>query len=434
MSNPSDEPVILTSSKLADGLGGTARSNQAVLIRNGLIELVGDRPEIVGNAGPNTEIVDLGEVCLAPGLIDGHTHLSLAGHGQTYIEMFAESDEMMVMIGAMNLRRHLAAGITTIREHGARNKVGFLLKEAVSRGCIPGSRMLVSGRPITCTGGHFHMCNEVADGEEEIRRSVRRLVHEGADYIKVMASGGGTKGTHPGLASYTTSELHAAVHESHHFHKLTAAHCRAGESMRRAVEAGIDLMEHAEFMESDNQMHFDPKLAEMMAESGIWVSPTLQAWTNYPVIVDLFQKRESGHITAEQEEELNSLEERMELRLDIMRKMLDYGLKERIVPGTDSGVGHLAFGHLDYDLQLLGRVGFSPSEALESATRISAEASGLADQLGTIERGKVADLVAFDGDPTTDMSAFSRVTAVFQSGTRVHSKDEKCLVRATEPA
>ena len=90
----------------------------------------------------------------------------------------------MVLIGAMNMRRHLQAGITTLREHGARNRIGFTLKEGLRRGYIPGPRMLVSGRPITCTGGHFHMCNEVADGEEEIRRSVRRLVHEGADYIK----------------------------------------------------------------------------------------------------------------------------------------------------------------------------------------------------------------------------------------------------------
>ena len=96
------------------------------------------------------------------------------------------------------------------------------------------------------------MCNETADGPDEIRRSVRRLVHEGADYIKIMASGGGTVGTIPGRASYSVEELHAAVHEAHHFHRLTAAHCRAKESMVRAVESGIDLMEHAEFLDPDD--------------------------------------------------------------------------------------------------------------------------------------------------------------------------------------
>jgi len=145
------------------------------------ITAVGPKEEIQRRTPPDAETVDLGSACITPGLIDGHTHLSLAGDGRKYAEMFADTDEMMVLTGAMNLQRHLAAGITTLREDGARNRVGFTLKEGLSRGYITGPRMLVSGRPITCTGGHFHICNEIADGEEEVRRSVRRLVHEGAD-------------------------------------------------------------------------------------------------------------------------------------------------------------------------------------------------------------------------------------------------------------
>ena len=107
------------------------------------------------------------------------------------------------------------------------------------------------------------------------------------------------------------------------------------------------------------------------------------------------------------------------MRLDVMRRTLDYCLQERIVPGTDSGVNSLAFGHLDYDLQLLVRVGFTPAEALVAATRISAKAIGLDNEIGTIEPGKIADLVAFEGDPTADVNAFSKVMAVFQAGRRV---------------
>ncbi len=234
--------VLILADRLADGLSGVSKSDQAVLVTDGRISLVGPREAIQSQTPPETEIIDLGPACVTPGLIDGHTHLSLAGDNRTYIEMFSDTDEMMVLIGAMNLQRHLSAGITTIREHGARNKVGFTLKEGVSRCYIPGPRMFVSGRPITCTGGHFNMCNEIADGVEELCRSVRRLVQEGADYIKIMASGGGTVGTKPGRATYTTEELHAAVHEAHHFHRLTAAHCRGKESMVRAIKAGIDLM------------------------------------------------------------------------------------------------------------------------------------------------------------------------------------------------
>ena len=419
MTNQSSKPVLIQAGRLADGQGGPARVDQAVLVQDGRIRAVGSQAEIQQQTPPEAETIDLGAACLAPGLIDGHTHLSLAGDGRNYVAHFAESDEMMVLTGAMNLQRHLAAGITTIREHGARNMVGFALKEGVKRGYIPGPRLLVSGRPITCTKGHFHMCNEIADGEEEMRRSVRRLVHEGADFIKIMASGGGTRGTLPGLPSYSVEELHAAVHEAHHFHRLTAAHCRAKDAMVRAVKAGVDLLEHAEFLDPDNQMRFDPNLAEMMAEAGTWVSPTLQAWTGYPRIAALREKRDAGTGSPTEESELHKLEERAETRLDIVRRMLDHGLKERLVPGTDSGVGNLEFGHLDYELQLLVWVGFTPAEALKAATRISAEAIGLDREIGTIEPGKAADLVAFDGDPTTDVKACSRVVAVFQAGQRL---------------
>ena len=411
--------TLIRAARLADGLSTSSQPNQAVLISDGRILAVGAADTIASQTPPDTETIDLGDTTLTPGLIDGHTHLSLAGDGRSYVEMFSESDEMMVLTGAYNLRRHLDAGITTLREHGARNKVGFAIKEALSRGYIAGPRMQVSGRPITCSGGHFHMCNEVADGPDEIRRSVRRLVHEGADYIKIMTSGGGTAGTLPGRASYSVEELHAVVHEAHHFHRLTAAHCRAKESMVRAVAAGIDLMEHAEFLDPDHEMRFDPNLAEKMAECGIWISPTLQAWTNYGRIVDLEQKRDRGELSPAAASQLQALSDRAEKRLDIMRRMLDYCRIDRIVPGTDSGVGSLAFGHLDYDLRLLVKVGFTPGEALLSATRISAEAIDMADELGTIEPGKIADLAAFKGDPTKDVLALSDVAAVFQAGVRV---------------
>ena len=189
--------------------------------------------------------------------------------------------------------------------------------------------------------------------------------------------------------------------------------------MVRAIEAGIDLMEHAEFLETDDQLHFDTRIAEMMEESRIWISPTLQSWTRYPRIVELNAKLKDGDISVAEEAELQGLEQRAEVRLDVMRRMLDYNLRDRIVPGTDSGVNNLAFGHLDYDLQLLVQVGFTPAETLIAATRISAEAIGLDDEIGTIQSGKVADLVAFDGDPTVDVDALSRVVAVFQAGCRI---------------
>ena len=160
-------------------------------------------------------------------------------------------------------------------------------------------------------------------------------------------------------------------------------------------------------------------IAEMMEESGIWISPTLQSWTRYPRIVELKAKLKDRNISISEEAELQDLERRAEKRLDVMRRMLDYDLRDRIVPGTDSGVNNLAFGHLDYDLQLLAQVGFTPAETLIAATRISAEAIGLNNEIGTIQPGKVANLAAFDGDPTVDVDAFSCVVAVFQAGCQI---------------
>jgi len=420
MSDASDRVTLLVPELLADGRGGQAVGGKAVRVQGDRIGAVGDAEALRKETPPGAEVLDLPGQCLTPGLIDSHTHLSLAGDGRSYAEMFSDTDEMMVLTGVMNLLKHRRAGITTIREHGARNRVGFALKEGLGRGYFPGPRMQVSGRPITCTGGHFHMCNETADGVDEIRKSVRRLVHEGADYIKIMASGGGTAGTDPGRASYSVDELHAAVHEAHHHSRLTAAHCRASESMRLAVEAGVDLIEHAEFLDPDRELRFDPKLAEMVAESGIWVSPTLQAWTRFYRIVELRERHELGTLHSFEAAELHDLEVRAKGRMDVMRRMLEFeGMKERVVPGTDSGVSSLAFGHLDYDLQLLTEVGFTPAEALVAATRLSAEAIGMGGEIGTVEKGKMADFAIFQGDPTQDVGVFSRVSGVYQGGVKV---------------
>jgi len=411
--------LIIRADRLFDGLSSVARSDQAVLVEGDRIEAVGALPEIRQQAPGDTEIADLGDACITPGLIDTHTHVSLAADGRSYVEFFAQTDEVLVLAGVANLRRHLDAGITTLRDNGARNMVAFSLKEGLRRGYIEGPRLLVSGRSITCTEGHFHMCNEVADGAEEMRRSVRRLVHQGADFIKVMASGGGTAGTIPGRASYSMEELQAAVTEARQFDRLTAAHCRAREAMERAVEAGIDMLEHAEFLDPDNQMRFDPALARTMAERGTWICPTLQARTGYPQMAALYARAEAGTITTAEERTLKQMEERAEKPLDTVRGMLDCGLMEQIVPGTDCGVSNLEFGHLDYDLMLLVWAGFSAGEALRAATKVSAEAIGIADRVGTIQPGKVADLAVFAGDPTADLAALSRVLAVFQGGRRV---------------
>jgi imidazolonepropionase-like amidohydrolase len=257
-----------------------------------------------------------------------------------------------------------------------------------------------------------------ADGEAEIRKAVRRLVHEGADHIKVMASGGGTRGTIPGRASYSTAELRAAADEARALGRLTVVHCRARESMVRAIEAGLDLMEHAEFLEPDGEMRYDPAIAERMRDAGMYVSPTLQA-SGYPTVLELSARREAQGLTRDEEARLAAAERRVATRVEHFGRMLEAGLLTRMVAGSDSGCGNLAFGHLQYDLELMHRGGMTAMQVLESATRVTAEAIGFADQLGTLEVGKIADLIVVDGDPSRDVGALSQIRAVFKDGSRV---------------
>jgi imidazolonepropionase-like amidohydrolase len=174
-------------------------------------------------------------------------------------------------------------------------------------------------------------------------------------------------------------------------------------------------MEHAEFLDPDGVMRYDAELAEAMRAAGIWVSPTLQA-AGYPTVLALRARREADGLTRAEEARLAAAEERVETRVGHFGQMLEAGLLPRMVAGSDSGCGNLAFGHLDYDLQLMHRGGMTAMQVLESATRITAEAIGFGHELGTLEPGKIADLIVVDGDPSRDVGALSRVQAVFKEG------------------
>jgi imidazolonepropionase-like amidohydrolase len=404
---------------LWDGTGAAPVPDTAVRIDGDTISEVGPAAALAPHPDERLVEHDLRGLWVIPGLIDEHTHLSLAGDGRSYEAMATDPDELMALAGVRNLRRHLEAGVTTLRDNGARNRVAFLIRAGAQRGYYPAPRLLVAGRPITATGGHFHWCNEQADGALELRRAVRRLAHEGADHIKIMASGGGTAGTFPGCPSYSVEELRAAVEEARALGRPTVAHCRAKESMARAVAAGIDLMEHAEFLDPDGVSRFDLSIAERLRDAGTYISPTLQAASAYPTLLALRARRAAGELAAGEAAQLEQIERRSRTRLEHFRRLLDAGLGDRIVAGSDSGCGNLAFGRLDYDLQLMVEGGMRPEQALAAATRVSGAAVGLGHQVGTVEPGKLADLVAVDGDPTRDLAALGRVRAVFVGGRRL---------------
>ncbi len=405
---------------LVDGLGGPPLSDAAIVIQGDRIAWVGGFDSLPPDLASGVD--DHAAATALPGLVDAHVHMSLFADGRAYEEMAADSDAVMALAAARNVRTHLLSGVTTARDNGARHRLGFDIRLAVERGYLEGPRLLVAGRPITRSGGHFGWCGEEADGEEAIRASVRRLVAEGADHIKVMASGGGTVGTDPTRASYAVTELSAARAVAHELGRLVTAHCRARESMDRAIEAGLDCIEHGEFLDGDGLARYDAETARRLVESGTYLSPTLAATGRWNTILRL---RGTDAPSVAEAAELRVLEDALQARLECVNGLLELGMADRIVAGTDAGCFDYSFGHMDYNMALLVQAGMTPMQAIMAATRFSARACGVEATVGTLEPGKYADILLVDGDPTVDIGAIGNVRAVFKAGALAHKVAEQ---------
>jgi imidazolonepropionase-like amidohydrolase len=408
-----------------------------VVIDDSRITAVVPAAEVTGLAQSMVEEFPKGT--LLPGLIDAHAHLTLAADRRTYEEMTIDPDEMMALVSVRNLQRHLACGVTTLRDNGGRNRVTFIVREAINRGYFIGPRLLLSGRPITHRYGHFYWCNGVADSLEAIRAVVRQLVAEGADHIKIMASGGATAGNIPYYASYTAEELRVAVETAHGLGRLTTAHCRAKQSMINALEAGLDCIEHAEFLvpgeivqyghglATSGVMSYDEKLTERILRQEAFVSFTFQAG-GYDTLVALRGKRERERLAREEQARLDALETYFEAKLQIFGNLLRDGMRPKLVISSDAGPFDCEFGRMYYGMELAVQAGMSPLQAIEAGTRIAAEACGIASVTGTLEPGKEADFVVAEGNPLEDIRWIANVVAVYKGGVRVGPLPESSLL------
>jgi imidazolonepropionase-like amidohydrolase len=302
----------------------------------------------------------------------------------------------------------------------------------MDRGLLVGPRMLISGRPVTMTGGHFSWCNGVADGEDEIWREIRTLVQEGADHIKIMSSGGGTEGTNPGLPSYTAKELHTAVTAAHHYGRLTTAHCRATQAVANAVEAGLDCIEHAEFNgPGDLIEHFaegpnhrpawDDEVAKRLANSGMFASLTLpgSGYAAFSLLRDKRDREGASALSPEERAALERGEAALEGRSENVRRFLALGMLPRMVISSDAGPFDIEFGKLWQGMEVAVNGGMSTMQALQASTRTAAEACGVLDHVGTLEAGKEADVLVVEANPLDNISNLRNVVAVFKAGERV---------------
>jgi imidazolonepropionase-like amidohydrolase len=363
-----------------------------------------------GAVPADTPVLDCGGCTLMPGMIDAHVHLNLPGDGSTLEEVVRETDGTLVATAAFASARALAAGITTVRDVGAARRTVFDVRRAQAMGHGHGARILACGQPLTITGGHTWYLGGEADGEDALRRKVREMAKLGADFIKVMASGGGTLGTQSWLPAYRPEELAAITHEAHRMERKVAMHCLCAASIDDAIAAGADHIEHAGFIrDATGRQEYVPATGERLARSGIPVSGTLAVSGTAVAAMERLETR-----TPAEQAFLDRWRRTLEVNLDQFRRMAEAGV--RFVAGTDAGWRFTAIESLPMEVRLMQEGGMSTLAALAAVTGECARALGIDSEVGTLRPGMVADVIAVAGNPVEDLARLADVRMVMQGG------------------
>ena len=407
-----DQTVVLKAARLFDGKSKS-------LIQNGVVVVQGDKIVDVGSnvAIPSdAKVIDLGDVTLSPGFMDAHTHLT-ADYTEFNKRRLEELDlnvsEQAIRATAY-ARATVEAGFTTVRDVGSRfvashEFVDIALRNSINKGVVVGPRMLVATHGIGATGGHFDptsgfrdflfgrepdYTDGIADGPDEIRKAVRFEVKNGADVIKAAVSGGVfSLADEVDTPQFTPAEMAALVDETHRLRKKVAVHCHGDLAARDAIQAGVDSIEHGSFMKPDT--------LALMKSKGTFLTPTLMATEWIMSKIDSYPPALQAKARAA-----------AAARSDMFRNALRMGVK--ISFGTDAAV--FPHGQNAREFKLMVDLGMAPIDALKSATSNDAELLGIAQKTGTLEKGKLADIVAMPGDPTADITATERVSFVMKDG------------------
>jgi imidazolonepropionase-like amidohydrolase len=424
------EAHYLLAGTLIDGNGAQALRDVVIAIEGGSITAVGQRADF-GSALDGTPSLDFGGKVVMPGMIDCHAHPTLFPDRQPFDVQLQAPDEMLALTAMRQLTLHLLSGVTTLRDCAARGQTMFWVREAVRRGYFPSPRLQLVGRAITHSNGHICWTGAVADTADEIRKQVRILVAEGADAIKMVASGGGTKGGIPYLPSYTVAELRVGVEAAHALERRTVAHARAVKSIENCVDAGIDAIAHLEFLAPGAIIDmggagaptglpkFDQRVADKLAASPAYLDLNPQS-SGWDTVVLLRCKQARGEtLIGPEETQLKNLTAYFDAFLPVIGTLRGMGLVDRMAFGSDAGPFDTEFGHMEYSVHLARLAGLSPMESLQVVTRNPARLMGLDTSVGTVEPGKDADLLVLDANPLDDPDNLRRVAAVFKSGVRV---------------
>jgi imidazolonepropionase-like amidohydrolase len=360
----------------------------AVAISDGQIAWAGKLADLpVIHAGlPRTEY---GDATILPGLVETHAHLDAYSRAaQPDVPDPERHSPGWETLSSVKIARQLASlGVTTVQSLGARDYTDVALREAVNLGLVDGPRIVAAGPPITFTGGHDWVDGSEIDSIADILHHVREHHKAGTDAIKVMATGGFmSHSTAPWNAQFSTDQLRALIGDAHRLGKHVAAHAHGSEGIRRAVDAGIDYIAHATFIDPDGQTRFDPELADEIAERGIFVDGC--APPSFPPV--------AGETTTPRAYEL-------------------YQHGVRIVAGHDIGAVYPASAY-SFGLKQLEASGLPRAEVLIAATSRGAAAVGLAGVTGVVGAGYAADLVVVEGDPLASLDALDQIKEVIIFG------------------
>jgi len=396
---------IVVADRVFDGTGRAAAGKSYVAIEKNRIYETGPVEALAARYPDSVPREEFPGCTIIPGLIDTHVHLTFSAGPVPLQQIQSDSDSALLLRGASNARSALQAGVTTIRDLGSRNGVMFELRDAIASGIVPGPRVLCSGRPITCPCGHLHFLGGVAQGVEAVTKLACEIVEEGADVMKIIATGGNmTAGSDPLQAQFSHEELTAMVRVAKDAGLPVTVHARGVVGMRASVAAGVDGIEHARMEVAPGEWRFDDDLAREMADRGIVAAPTMAASFR------AMQCQAAGIKVGVRAGAIP-----VKVRQENARRLRESGVP--VVTGTDAGAALARFEEaINLELELLVGAGWTPIEALQAGTLGAARALRLDKEVGSLEAGKLADMAIVRGDPTRDISDTRQIERVFQGG------------------
>ena len=410
--NPGAAPampvVAVRAGTLIDGTGGPPVRNAVIVLRGDRIEAVGTSVRIP--AGAN--VIDLSRYTVLPGFIDAHVHLASRplGNGDFVHRGVTDDEGVDALWGAANARATLLAGFTTVRDVGSGTFANIALMHAIDAGLVPGPRMVAAGHLIGISGGHCDLdglapyvvpergpLEGIANSPDQVREAVRLQAKYGATVIKICATGGVlSQGDQIGQQQMTEDEMRTAVETAHMLGLRVAAHAHGTEGIKAAIRAGVTSIEHGSFLDSE--------AVHMMVERGTWLVPTLFAgWS-------VGSPEASAHLPAWMAAKGRSAWEAMQRSI---RLAVQGGVK--IALGTDAGVDPHGQNAREFEL-MVTYGGMSPLQAIQAGTMNAATLIGMDHDVGSVEAGKFADLVAVPGDPLADVTTLQHPVFVMKGG------------------